>query len=96
MRTSQTRTSPRKASTLSVVRRPSRGKRLPLLIQKGEDGWYVVECPTLPGCYTQGRTLDEAMKNIHEVIDLVLEEKSARDIPKDYRPVEIGLHTITV
>ena len=77
-------------------RRAAAGKRLPILVERGEDGWYVAECPVLPGCYTQGRTLDEALRNIREVIALVLEEKQARDILKDYRPVEIGLHTITV
>lgn len=96
MRTSSGRSSSRKATSAVAAPRPARGKRLPVLIQKGEDGWYVAECPTLPGCYTQGRTLDEALRNIREVIELVLEEKSARDILKDYRPVEIGLHTITV
>ena len=35
----------------------------------------MVECPLLQGCYTQGKTLDEALKNIHEVIELCLEEQ---------------------
>ena len=73
-----------------------RGKQLPLIVQKGEDGYYVVECPVLDGCYTQGKTLDEALKNIREVIDLVLEEKSARESLKEYNPVEISLHTIAI
>ncbi|WP_348632270.1 type II toxin-antitoxin system HicB family antitoxin [Methanofollis sp. W23] len=34
-----------------------------------------MECPLLPGRYTQGKTLDEALKNIHEVIELYLEEQ---------------------
>ena len=46
---------------------------LPVLVEKGEDGFFVVECPILRGCYTQGKTLDEALKNIHEVIELCLE-----------------------
>ena len=73
-----------------------RGKQLPLIVQKGEDGFYVVECPVLDGCYTQGKTLDEALKNIREVIDLVLEEKSARESLKEYNPVEISIHTIAI
>ena len=47
---------------------------LPVLVEKDEDGFFVVECPLLQGCYTQGKTLDEALKNIHEVIELCLEE----------------------
>ena len=50
----------------------------------------------LKGCYTQGKTIDEALSNIREVIDLILEEKENRMILKNYRPVEISLHTITV
>jgi len=48
---------------------------LPVLVEKGEDGFFVVECPILRGCYTQGKTIDEALKNIHEVIELCLEEQ---------------------
>lgn len=47
---------------------------LPVLVEKDEDGFFVVECPLLQGCYTQGTTLDEALKNIREVIELCLEE----------------------
>ncbi len=47
---------------------------LPVLVEKDEDGFFVVECPLIRGCYTQGTTLDEALKNIHEVIELCLKE----------------------
>ena len=72
------------------------GKQLPLIVERGDDGWYVVECPLLSGCYTQGKTLDEALKNIREVIEMLLEEKDARDILAAYRPTEISFHTITL
>ena len=49
--------------------------QLPVLVEKDEDGFFVVECPILRGCYTQGKTIDEALKNIHEVIELCLEEQ---------------------
>lgn len=73
-----------------------RNFNLPIFIEKDEDGFYVVECPVLRGCYTQGRTLDEALKNIREVIELVLEEKENQEILKLYKPREISLHTITL
>ncbi|MCH7813371.1 MAG: type II toxin-antitoxin system HicB family antitoxin [Planctomycetes bacterium] len=38
------------------------------------DGGFFVECPGLPGCYSQGDTLDEALANIREAISLVLED----------------------
>ena len=73
-----------------------RGLRLPLFIEKHEDRFYVVECPVLEGCYTQGKTIDEALKNIREVIKLILEEKKNQEILRDYRPKELSLHTITL
>ncbi len=44
-----------------------------VIIKEGEDGWYVVEVPTLPGCISQGRTKKEALENIKEAIELYLE-----------------------
>jgi predicted RNase H-like HicB family nuclease len=73
-----------------------RGLTLPLFIEKDEDGFYVAECPILEGCYAQGKTIDEALKNIREVIEMILEEKEAQETLKSYRPSEIGLHTITL
>jgi predicted RNase H-like HicB family nuclease len=45
-----------------------------VVIEQDEDGFFVGEVPQLRGCYAQGRTLDELLKNIHEVIELCLEE----------------------
>ena len=74
----------------------SHGKQLPLVVEKGEDGFYVVECPVFEGCYSQGKTIDEALGNIREEIQLVLEEKEARRVLKAHRAKEVSLHTITV
>ena len=74
----------------------SRHTQLPLFVEKDEDNFYVVECPLMEGCYSQGKTLDEALKNIREVIDLLLEEKKNRDIVKFYNPRELSLHTIII
>ena len=69
--------------------------QLPLIIEKDEDGFYVVECPVFSGCYTQGKTIDEALKNIREVIELCLEEKENREAMKNFCPQEISFHTLT-
>ena len=48
-----------------------------VLIYPGEDGYWVAECPSLPGCVSQGRTREEAVTNIREAIEgyvLVLKE----------------------
>lgn len=37
-------------------------------LEKAEDGWFVVECPTLPGCVSQGKDEKEAIENIKEAI----------------------------
>jgi predicted RNase H-like HicB family nuclease len=50
-----------------------------VVIEQDEDGFYVGEVPQLEGCYTQGRTLDELMKNIKEVIQLCLEDQDRED-----------------
>ena len=48
-----------------------------VIIYPGEDGYYVAECPSLPGCVSQGKTKEDAIKNIKEAIEayvLVLED----------------------
>ena len=83
------------------MKRNTRGHRsktntLPLFVEKDEDDFYVVECPLFEGCYTQGVSLDEALKGIREVLLLVLEEKGNREILKNYQPRELSLHTISL
>lgn len=48
---------------------------LPILIETDEDGVYIVSCPVFKACYSYGKTIDEAMANIREVIDMCLEEE---------------------
>jgi predicted RNase H-like HicB family nuclease len=78
------------------VKRKHRDTLVPVFIEKDEDGFYVVECPVFEGCYSQGKTVDEALRNIREVIDMILEEQKNRDILRTYHPEELSLHTITV
>jgi len=49
-------------------------------MQQGEDGWIVIECPSLPGCLSQGRTREEALANIREAIELSLETRQVEGI----------------
>ena len=69
--------------------------QLPIMVERDEDGYYVVECPIFSGCYTQGKTLDKAMANIREVIALCLHEKDNQARLKDYHPQELAFHTMT-
>jgi len=50
---------------------------LGVTIEPGEDGGFFVECPSLQGCYTSGRTFEEALDNIREAIRVHLEDRIA-------------------
>ncbi len=39
-----------------------------VIIEKGDDFGYVVHCPAIPGCHSQGRTIEEAIENIKDAI----------------------------
>jgi len=63
-----------------------------VVIERDEDGFYVGEVPHLHACYSQGRTLDELMKNIREVIELCLEEQGESG---ETFPEFIGVQKVT-
>ncbi len=61
-------------------------------LEQGEDGYIVAECPSLPGCISQGRFEEEALANIREAIELWLEveaEKIARGIDSSKKICEV-------
>jgi len=53
---------------------------LSILVEIDEDGLYKVSCPLLEGCHSWGETVDEAMKNISEVIEMCLEKTKIEDL----------------
>lgn len=52
-----------------------------VVLYPGEDGYWVVECPSLPGCVSQGATKAEAIANIREAIALYIESLRAHGDP---------------
>ena len=54
-----------------------------VIIEPGEDGYFVARVPALKGCWSQGKTKEEALANIREAIDLFLEPE-----PSDFVPVK--------
>ena len=52
-----------------------------IIVYKGEDGYWVAECPTLPGCVSQGKTIEAAMKNIQEAIQAYVEALERDNVP---------------
>lgn len=53
---------------------------LPILIEIDEDGLQIVSCPQFKGCHSWGETIDDAMKNITEVIEMCLEETKIENL----------------
>jgi predicted RNase H-like HicB family nuclease len=64
---------------------------LPILVEQDEDGVYIVSCPSFQGCHSYGKTIDEALTNIGEVIDMCLEEIPVREINRfiGFRELEV-------
>ena len=54
--------------------------RFPVVIESDSDGFFAY-CPDLQGCYTQGRTFEEALANIRDAVRLHLEDRLSRDEP---------------
>ena len=65
--------------------------RFQVTLDRDEDGAWVVECPSIPGCVSQGRSKDEALENIREAIGLCLEVRAERGLPLtiETREVEV-------
>ncbi len=57
-------------------------------LEKAEDGWYVVECPALPGCVSQGKDEKEALENIKEAITAWLWAEDQKAV-KNLKTIEI-------
>jgi predicted RNase H-like HicB family nuclease len=50
-------------------------------IDRDETGMWVAECPSIPGCVSQGETKSTALKNVREAIELCLEVRAERGLP---------------
>jgi len=50
-------------------------KHYPVIVEQDKDGVFIVECPSLKSCRSYGRTIDEALENIQEAIEVCLMEE---------------------
>ena len=67
-----------------------------VLLEPDETGGYVATCPSLPGCYSQGDTVDGALDNIREAIELCLEDMQAHgEVIPDPSRVLVGSVVVT-
>jgi predicted RNase H-like HicB family nuclease len=55
--------------------------RFQVTLDRDEDGMWIVECPSIPGCVSQGSSKSEALENIQEAISLCLEVRAERGLP---------------
>ena len=68
-----------------LSKRPRKHNMRQVVLYPGEDGYWVAECPSLPGCITQGKTREETISNIREAIQgyiRALEEDKLR-VPEE-------------
>ena len=56
---------------------------LAVILHHAQEGGFWAEAPSLPGCVSQGETLEETMANIKEAIDLWLEGTETKDLPEE-------------
>ena len=64
---------------------------LPIIIEMDEDEYYIVSCPLFRGCHSYGETIDEALENIREVIEMCLDETKVEELNKfvGFRELEV-------
>jgi predicted RNase H-like HicB family nuclease len=67
-----------------------------VIVEQDEAGYYVAECPALKACYTQGRTYEEVMENIKDVITLCLTDLKSRGQEIPEQPEIIGVRRVEV
>jgi predicted RNase H-like HicB family nuclease len=56
-----------------------------VVVHSAEEGGYWVDVPSLPGCFSQGETIDEAMNNVREAIELHIQglKDDGQEVPKE-------------
>ncbi len=61
-------------------------------IDRDEDGMWIVECPSIPGCVSQGETKEDALANVKEAIAMCLEVRAEMGLPLtiETRQVEVA------
>lgn len=62
-----------------------------VILYPGEDGYWVAECPTLPGCISQGETKEQAIKNIREAIDAYIAALEEDGLPVPEEQFELSI-----
>jgi predicted RNase H-like HicB family nuclease len=73
---------------------------LPILVEQDEDNYYIVSCPVFKACHSYGKTIDDALENIREVIDMCIEEEKEKDLEVNrfvgFREMQVPLRTTAI
>ncbi len=64
-----------------------------IVIRKAPDGFFVATCPLIPEAHAQGRSYEECLTNIQEVLELCLEYRKSRN---EELPDEVGMNRVTL
>ena len=64
----------------------------PVLLEKTSDGFYFVQCTIIEDCYSEGKTVQAALKNIKDIIELRIQE----GIKPKFDSFELSLHSVAV
>ena len=83
-----------------MKKRKNKVLHLPVIIEQDEDNIYIVSCPVFKGCHSYGKTVDEALANIREVIDMCVEEAEDNEYGKNrfvgFREVQVSIKSASV
>jgi predicted RNase H-like HicB family nuclease len=71
-----------------MVKMQNRVMNFTVLIEQDEDGIYVAKVPDIIGCYTQGKTVEQAMERIREAIQVCLEADEEEILPLKFIGVQ--------
>jgi len=63
-----------------------------ITIYRDEDGVFIAECPSIPGCVSQGKTEKQAQKNIQEAIKACLEVRAEKGMPLTVTTRKVEVH----
>jgi predicted RNase H-like HicB family nuclease len=69
-------------------------KHFPIVIEQDIDSFYIVSCPLFQGCRSYGKTIDDALSNIQEAIELCLEEQYHGEQQDETANIFIGIRDI--
>ena len=62
-----------------------------ITIHRDEDGMFIAECPSIPGCVSQGKTEEEAERNIREAIKESLEVRAEKGMPLTIKTTQVDI-----